>query len=304
MTAVATCVADGSAPAVEELVSSHLPLVGYLVRELMGKLPSHVNRDDLVSAGMMALVLAARGFDDGRKVPFARFAAIRIKGALIDELRSMDWASRGVRSKAREVEAVRNTIAAQLGRSPQRAEVAQTMGVSITELDGIAADVQRAGVLSLQGLTADDAEVLVPAAGWGPEPMLLKREELGYLHDAIAELPSRLRTVVEQYFFHERKMADIAADLGVTESRVSQLRSEALAYLRDGMRYGDDGAAAAATAVAGSASPASARRRASARESYCAAVTARSGLAQRLSATSALGDVRREQVPVSAAGSS
>lgn len=291
MVAVATSVDDGSAPAVEELVRTHLALVGHLVRELMGKLPTHVNRDDLVSAGMMALVLAARGFDGSRRVPFARFAAIRIKGALTDELRSMDWASRGVRSKAREVEAVRNTVAAQLGRSPRRAEVAQAMGVSITELDGIAADVQRAGVLSLQGLTPDEAEVLVPAAGMGPERMLLKREELGYLHDAIAELPTRLRTVVEQYFFHERRMADIAAELGVTESRVSQLRSEALTYLRDGMRYGDE--AAATPSAAG-------RRRVSARESYCAAVTSRSGLAQRLSATSALGEVRPRQVAVSA----
>ncbi|HZC70506.1 MAG TPA: sigma factor, partial [Jatrophihabitans sp.] len=88
----------------DELVTEHLPLVGHLVRELMHRLPAHVNRDDLVSAGSVALVLSARSFDPARGVPFARFAAIRIRGALTDELRTMDWASRAVRSRAREVE--------------------------------------------------------------------------------------------------------------------------------------------------------------------------------------------------------
>jgi RNA polymerase sigma factor FliA len=280
---------------VDELVRTHLPLVGHLVRELVGKLPAHVCRDDLVSAGMMALVLAARGFDATRGVPFGRFAAIRIRGALTDELRTMDWASRGVRTKAREIEAVRVSIAAQLGRTPRRDEIAQSMGVSVADLDSVDADVQRASVLSLQGLTADDADELVPSGADGPESMLMRREQIGYLRDAIAELPDRLRVVVEQYFFAERKMADIADELGVTESRVSQLRSEALAFLRDGMRTRDDSPEQVVlTSV--SAGPAAAkstsRRQTSAREAYCAAVASRSTLAHRLHATTLLGEVR------------
>jgi RNA polymerase sigma factor for flagellar operon FliA len=279
---------DTPVPTRDELITQHLPLVGHLVRELMHRLPAHVNRDDLVSAGTVALVLSARGFDSSRGVPFARFAAIRIRGALTDELRTMDWASRAVRSRAREVEAVRSMLAARLARSPQRHEVAQAMGLAVEELDALDADVHRASVLSLQSLTPDDTAELLPTGNDGPEHLLVRREQLGMLRDAIAELPERLRTVVEQYFFVQRKMADIAEELGVTESRVSQLRSEALAMLRAGMRTGADDEAEAP--AAGS------RGQTAAREAYCAAVAARSTLAERLRGTTVLGEVRR--VPV------
>ena len=274
----------------DALITEHLPLVGHLVRELMHRLPAHVNRDDLVSAGTVALVLSARSFDPTRGVPFARFAAIRIRGALTDELRTMDWASRAVRSRAREVETVRAALAARLGHTPARHEVAQAMGVSVEALDSSDADVHRAAVLSLQSLTPDDTAELLPTGSEGPENLLLRREQLGMLKDAIAELPERLRTVVQEYFFAQRKMADIAAELGVTESRVSQLRSEALTMLRAGMRTGADDEAAA---------PACASRGQSAlREAYCAAVAARSTLAERLRATTPLGDVRPVRVAV------
>lgn len=271
---------------VDELVRTHLPLVGHLVRELINRLPAHVNRDDLVSAGMMALVLSAKSFDAARGVPFGRFAAIRIRGALTDELRTMDWASRAVRGKARELEATRNELAARLGRTPRREEVAHAMGVAVSDLDAVDSDVARASVLSLQGLTPDDGAELLPTGGDGPESLLLRREQIGYLHDAIAELPERLRTVVEEYFFQQRKMVDIAADLGVTESRVSQLRSEALVLLRAGMRSVD-----ASTGLPADESP-TPRKRASARDAYCTAVAARSTLAGRLEATTLLGEAR------------
>ena len=273
------------APSVDEMVRTHLPLVGHLVRELLGRLPSHVNRDDLTSAGMFALATAAQAFDDSRGVPFARFAAIRIRGALTDELRSMDWASRAVRGKAREAEAARSDLAARLGRTPRRDEVAHAMGVEVTHLDAVDADVQRAAVLSIQGLTEEHGADLLPDAGSGPESLILRREQLGFLRDAIAELPERLRTVVEEYFFAQRKMADIAADLGVTESRVSQLRSEALAMLRAGLRAQDTDAEAAPKAQ-------TSRRRSNARAAYAAAIAARSTLAGRLQATTLLGEAR------------
>jgi RNA polymerase sigma factor for flagellar operon FliA len=266
------------------LITEHLPLVGHLVRELMHRLPTHVNRDDLISAGTVALVLSARSFDPTRGVPFARFAAIRIRGALTDELRTMDWASRAVRSRAREVESVRATLAARLGHTPARHEVAQAMGVSVEELDASDADVHRASVLSLQSLTPDDNAELLPTTSDGPESLLLRREQLGMLTDAIAELPERLRTVVQEYFFAQRKMADIAGELGVTESRVSQLRSEALILLRAGLRTGaDDEAAAPAPATRGQTA---------ARAAYCTAVATRSTLAERLRGTTPLGEVR------------
>jgi RNA polymerase sigma factor for flagellar operon FliA len=268
---------------IDELVREHLPLVGHLVREVLTRVPAHIQRNDLVSAGMLALVLSARSFDAARGVPFGRFAAIRIRGALTDELRTMDWASRAVRGKARELEAVRSDLAAALGRHPTREETASALGIPVAELDGVDADVQRAAVLSLQALTADEGVELLPTSNEGPEALLLKREQIGYLHDAVAELPDRLRTVVRGYFFENRKMADLADELGVTESRISQLRAEALTLLRQGLSGVDDAPSEVKPPVRG---------RAAARQAYCAAVASRSNVAERLSTTNVLGEAR------------
>jgi RNA polymerase sigma factor for flagellar operon FliA len=218
------------------LVTEHLPLVGYIVSELIGRVPSHVSKDELSSAGLAALAQAARGFDAERGVPFARFASTRIRGAILDELRGMDWASRSVRARARRTETVREQLQGALGRTPTPQELATALGVAVSELDSIADDVQRAVVLSIQGF-ADPSSVedAVVAQDPGPEDSLLMREQLHYLHASVGSLPDRLRTVVQGYFFEERPMAEIAAELGVSESRVSQMRAEALALLKDGM---------------------------------------------------------------------
>jgi RNA polymerase sigma factor for flagellar operon FliA len=268
---------------VEALVRENLALVGHIVRETMTRLPAHIGRDDLTSAGMAALVLSAQGYDESRGVPFARFAAIRIRGALVDELRSMDWASRSVRGRAREVEAARNQLSASLGRSPRPQEVAEVMGLSISELGSIDADVHRASVLSLQGFAPETGAAMVPDAQRGPEQLVVDREQLGYLHDAINELPERLRYVVQSYFFDQRQMADIAAELGVTESRISQLRAEALRLLRHGMAVSETEATAPAPETTG--------RAAAKIASYAAAVAARGTLASRLQLSNAFGEI-------------
>lgn len=219
----------------EELIRTHMPLVGHLVRDMLSRIPNHIHRDDLTSAGLHALVTAARGWDPERGVPFHRFAGTRIRGGLLDELRSLDWATRSVRSKARNTETTRQNLATSLGRTPSPEELAQALGTTTTELSQTDTDVQRATVLSLQGFTTSSADDLVTERTPGPEEMLLRREQIGYLHHAIASLPERLQTVVNEYFLQERPMADIAKDLGVTESRVSQLRAEALSLLRDGL---------------------------------------------------------------------
>jgi RNA polymerase sigma factor FliA len=220
----------------DELVREHLPLVGYLVSETASKLPGHVSRDDLTSAGMMALAQAARGFDPERGVPFARFATLRIRGALIDELRNHDWASRSVRIKARQRAAAEEALSAALGRHPTHRELAAHLGVSIDELASVEEDVHRSVVLSLQGFAdAGTLEGMLPHQDPGPEDVLLIRERASYLVDSVNALPERLRAVVQGYFFEERPMAELAAELGVTESRISQMRAEALALLKDGM---------------------------------------------------------------------
>lgn len=268
----------------DELITSHMPLVGHIVRETMGRVPSHVNRDDLTSAGLTALVLAARAFDATRGVPFDRYAATRIRGALLDELRSVDWASRSVRRRARDLAETRNQLAVVLGRTPTLAEVARATGLSEDEVAANDDDVSRAQVLSLQGSSTTPIEELVPTRAPSPEDLLEHGERLTYLREAIAELPDRLRVVVEDYFFSERPMADIAEDLGVTDSRISQMRAEALSLLRDALNHELEPTLVRPTGKAGGV----AQRR---RESYFAAVAARhaAGMRRGLSPLDAVG---------------
>ena len=265
----------------EQLIRENMPLVGHLVREMLFKVPAHVHRDDLASAGYAALVTAAQAFDAGRGIPFGRFAAVRVRGALLDELRSMDWASRSVRARARRADVARQELTAQLGRTPSPAELAGLLGVGVSELATVDDDVQRAAVLSLQGFTAGAAEDMVTEDSMNPEETLLHRERIGYLHDAVAVLPERLRFVVEASYLQERPLAEVAAELGVTESRVSQLRTEALALLKDGlsthMEQQDAGPAKGDGCVA--------RRRAA----YAAQIAARSTMASRLAVTDVQG---------------
>ena len=224
-----------SAHDLEDLVREHMAIVGHLVRELLNRVPAHVHADDLSSAGFAALLGAARSFDVSRGIPFHRFAAVRIRGALLDELRGQDWASRSVRARARRTTAARQELTATLGRTPLDAEVAGRMGIPLSELAAVEDDVQKAALLSLQGFPTGTAEEMVPERSEGPEDLLLKRERLGYLHQAIQALPERLRLVVTESFLQEQPLSDVADRLGVTESRISQLRSEALRLLREGL---------------------------------------------------------------------
>jgi RNA polymerase sigma factor FliA len=227
--------ASATTPADDSLVRQHLPLVGHIVRETMARVPAHVNRDDLTSAGLAALVQAARSYDAERGVSFSRYASTRVRGAVLDELRSIDWASRSVRRRARQVDEVRNSLAVQLARIPTDAEVASALGVGVDEIAANEDDVSRAVVMSLQGFGETPIDDLLVSHIPGPEDLIEQRERVAYLQDAVAELPERLRTVVQGYFFAERPMAEIAAELGVTESRVSQMRAEALALLKDAL---------------------------------------------------------------------
>ena len=220
-------------PSSDELIESHMALVGHVVRETMVRIPAHVNRDDLTSAGLTALVQAAQGFDAERGVPFARYAATRIRGAVIDELRSIDWASRSVRRRARDLDETRNRLSGSLGRVPSDAEVASALGLTTDEIAANNDDIARAQVLSLDGAQDNPYTETLASTSPSPEQMVEHREELTYMVEAVAELPERLRVVVQEYFLAERPMAEIAEQLGVSESRVSQMRAEALVLLKD-----------------------------------------------------------------------
>ena len=219
------------------LVEKNLPLVGYITSEFIGRLPSHVSRDDLTSAGLMALFQASKAYDPNTGVPFNRYANTRIRGAILDDLRGADWASRGVRSRQRRLSQTEDKLTTELGRTPKNAELAASLGVSEKELAETRDEAQRSMVLSMQGFTADGASLddHLPTHTPGPEQELLHRERLGYLRSAILVLPERLKHVIEGYFIQERPMAELAEELEVSESRISQMRAEALVLLRDGM---------------------------------------------------------------------
>ncbi len=218
------------------LVDENLPLVQYVVSEIAHRIPSHVSRSDLVSAGMLGLAQAARTYDPDRGIAFDRFASTRIRGALLDELRGRDWASRSVRARARGMAQATEELTNRLGRAPSPEELATAMNLPADQVHKLVDDVHRATVLNYESLVLEgDAESFLAAGDESPEQSMLSRERRSYLTDAVATLPERLRLVVIGYFFEERSMQDLADELGVSESRVSQLRAEALLLLKDGI---------------------------------------------------------------------
>jgi len=225
-----------SAATVDELCRTHMALVHHEVRSISVRLPGHVHNDDLTSAGMSALFGAAGSFDPALGVPFARYAARRIRGALLDELRSADWATRSLRGRVRERNSMHESLTAHLGRTPSPDELAQAMGISRAELQRIEADLHQSVVLRIDHLATDaGADAILPSTSRTPESELVERERQSYLRDAVHSLPERLQKVVRGCFFEDRPMRELAEELGVTESRISQLRAEALKMLRDGM---------------------------------------------------------------------
>lgn len=262
----------------EERVVSHLPLVSHVVAEMAGRLPTHVAREDLASAGRLALTQASAAFDASRGVPFAAYARTRIRGAILDELRSVDWASRGVRARSRARETAVEGLLTRLGRTPTQEEVATALGTSTDDVASLDTDLHRSVVLSLQGFgDGVDVDGFVATRVAGPEQVLLHRERTAYLIAAVQELPDRLRTVVVGWFFEDRPMAEIAVELGVSESRVSQLRAEAMTLLHLALSRHLEGRKPEVSSALGSGGVAARRR-----EAYVAAVGAHSDLRTRL----------------------
>lgn len=227
-----------------ELVEQHLPLVKHVVLQVAGHFPRHVDRQELARAGALGLVEAAQRYDTTRGVPFDRFAARRIRGAILDAVRAVDWAPRSVRAVGRALESVEHELANSNGTAPTNPQLAEAMGMSEAELAAVRDRVFRSVVLALEHGVAgagDDGEhlslgdVLADRTACEPSEDLEAREMLGYLRDAVELLPERHRAVIVGYFLEGRTSADLAAELEVTESRISQVRSEALAMLRDGI---------------------------------------------------------------------
>jgi RNA polymerase sigma factor for flagellar operon FliA len=259
-------------------VEEYLPLVRHIVFQVAVHFPRHVDREELARAGTLGLVEAAQRYDETRGVPFQRFAAQRIRGAILDAVRAADWAPRSVRTLARAVEQTSARLTTDLGRAPTSDEVAAAMSTTPEQLARLQDRIHRSVVLALdhQVVDAEDdatlGELLTDSVNGEPSETLEARELLAYVRDAVRLLPERHRLVVIGYFLENRTSAELARFLGVTESRISQLRSEALEMLRDGIEAQYDTPPASGT-------PRVQRRRAS----YAAAVAGQSGFRDRIS---------------------
>lgn len=222
-------------------IEQYLPLVRHIVFQVAVHFPRHVDREELARAGTLGLVEAAQRFDESRGVPFQRFAAQRIRGAILDAVRAADWAPRSVRNLARSLESTNNRLMADLGRRPTSGEVAAAMSTTPEQLARLQERIHRSVVLALDHHVADAEEdstlggLIADLVNPEPSEVLEERELLAYVRDAVGLLPERHHLVVIGYFLEGRTSAELAWFLGVTESRVSQLRSEALEMLRDGI---------------------------------------------------------------------
>ncbi len=213
------------------MIVEHLPLVGFLVSRVMAG-ATHLSRDDLAQAGALALVQAVDAFDESRGVPFSAYARERIIGAIRDEMRTADWAKRSTRQTIKQTVAAQEQLTAALGRTPSVAELAGVLGVderTAAEYSGLAN--RRIGPFDETFAGNESSEVLLP------ETEAIVKERIEFVRKAVHTLPERMRYIVEAVYFHDRSVTEIAAELGVTHSAVSQQRAEALRL----MRLGADG---------------------------------------------------------------
>ena len=236
---------EGDAGARERLVVAYSPMVKFVAGRLGAGLPSHVDDADLISYGLMGLIGAIERFEPERGIKFETFAMTRIRGAIIDELRSLDWVPRSVRSRAREIEAAQAKLEHELQRAPTEAELAKELGVDEEELQSSLLEIANSSVYALDELwTVSDSsgdqvsllDTISDPRAEDPQESLASSEVKDRLTEAIASLPEREQLVVALYYYENLTLREIGEVLGVTESRVSQLHTKAVMRLKSGLQ--------------------------------------------------------------------
>ena len=228
----------------DRLILTYAPLVKYVAGRLGSGLPAHVDEGDLVSYGLLGLIGAIERYDPARDVKFETYAMARIKGQIIDELRSMDWVPRSVRARARQIERAIGELEARLGRAPTDEEIAQKLSITEEELEESLGEIARSSIAALDELWSvsgsggggGDQVALIDTiedeSAPDPQGTLSVTEQKEALADAIARLPEREKLVVTLYYYEELTLREIGEVLGVTESRVSQLHTKAILRLK------------------------------------------------------------------------
>jgi RNA polymerase sigma factor for flagellar operon FliA len=225
----------------ERVLLEHLPIVRFLARRIHERLPQHVDIEDMVSAGVVGLMDAFAKFDPAKKVQFRSYAQFRIRGAILDSLRTLDWSPRELRRKGRAVEEAIHVLTSRLGHAPGEGEVAAEMGLGLEEYQQLLGDLKglEIGTLHMERNEDSGEEELAYVPGHPEEDPLFRclRGELEErLADGIAHLPDRERLVMTLYYFEEMTMREIGLALGVVESRVSQVHASAVVHLRAALK--------------------------------------------------------------------
>jgi RNA polymerase sigma factor for flagellar operon FliA len=230
----------GSNKARDALIVHYAPLVKYVAARLSVGLPSSVDQEDLASAGIVGLMEAVSKFEPGRGYKFESYAAARIRGAIIDDLRTQDFVPRSVRRQARKVEEALSRLQLQLNRTPTDEEVAEAMGVTVRRLRTIYARISTVLFVSLERLlmVGDQAgglslvDTIPDTKAEDPAASLEERELKAFLADAIAKLPQRERTAITLYYYEGLNLAEISAVVGVSQARVSQMNAKSVLQIR------------------------------------------------------------------------
>ena len=241
--------AEPSQPLRDKLILHYSPLVKYVAGRVSVGLPANIEQADLISYGIFGLIDAIDKYDPSRNIKFETYALARIKGAIIDELRAIDWVPRSIRAKARQIEKAFTTLENRLHRTPTNAEIAEELGLSIPELENIFTQVSFVGLVALdellsvggergEGVTLGDT--IPDAKGEDPVSAFEVDEMKHMLTDAVNRLSEREKIVITLYYYEGLTLAEIGQVLGVTESRVCQMHTKAILQLRGKMRDTSD----------------------------------------------------------------
>jgi RNA polymerase sigma factor for flagellar operon FliA len=226
----------------DRLVMENLPQVNYIARRIHNRLPQHVPLEDLMHAGIVGLLEAINHYDPSRNVKLMTFAKLRIEGAMLDNLRDLDWSPRELRRKGREIENALQALRNSLGRAPSETEVAKEMGIDLQGLQSLLCDLRGLDLGSLEALAAgserdDQIYNYIPTSREeDPLYLCLQSELQDCLVKAVGELPERDRQVLALYYVEELTMKEVGEVLGVGEGRISQIHSAALLRLRTRLR--------------------------------------------------------------------
>lgn len=224
-----------SPPRQEDLIARHGELVKRIAYHMAARLPSSVEVSDLIQSGVIGLIEAARNYSDDRGASFETYASIRIRGAMVDELRKSDWAPRSVHRRAREAAQAIHALEQTTGREVHDTQIAEKMGVSLTEYHQISADAARCQVLSMDARSSEEGAMDCPDQSAGPLEQLQKNEFHNLLAKTISEMPERERMVLSLYYNDELNLREIGAALNISESRVCQIHGQALLRVKSRM---------------------------------------------------------------------